>query len=142
MLDVLLPEGLIIKQYDKDGNIVEINNSDENCKEFTSVCLINTLTASASELFTQSLIDYNLTTTIGETSYGKGTICTTFNLSNGGSLTMSTGNYLTKSGKIIENVGITPDIEMRLDDDKQSISYKLTDDEDDLIQMAIKVLQE
>lgn len=141
MLDILLPEGLIIKQYDKNGNLIETNNSDKNHKEFTSVCLINTFTASASEMFTQSLIDYNLTTTIGEKSYGKGTVCTTFNLSNGGSLTMSTGNYLTKSGKIIENVGIDPDIEMKLDKDKQSISYKLTDDEDDLIQMAIKVLQ-
>ena len=40
-----------------------------------------------------------------------------------------------------EKIGITPDIKLKLSKDKQKISYRLTDEEDDLIQKAIEVLQ-
>lgn len=141
MLDELLPNGVIVTQFDKNGNEIETSYSDENCVDFTSVCIINESTASAAEMFVKSLVDWGYTKTIGSTSFGKGTICTTFNLSNGGSVTMSTGKFLTKSMEDIEKVGIKPDVEMRLDRKKQEISYKLTDDEDDLIQKAIDMLQ-
>ena len=92
-------------------------------------------------MFVKCLKDWGYTKTVGTKSFGKGTICTTFNLSNSGSITMSTGKYLTKSMEDIEKVGIEPDVELRLSRDKQDISYRLTEDEDDLIQKAIEMLQ-
>lgn len=140
IIDTLLPEGIILTEYNSAGDEVAVDMSDKNCIDFKSVTLIKNNTASAAELFTQSLIDYNKTITIGETTLGKGTICTTLPLSNGGSLTLSTGKYLTKSKKEIEEKGITPDIKMKLPKDKINIYYKLTLEEDDLVQRAIEEL--
>lgn len=140
MLDTLLPEGLLFKEIDANGNVAEINMSDSKHKEFESITLINDRTASASELFTKALKDFGKTTVVGETSVGKGTVCTTFNLSNGGSVMVSTGKYLTKSEEDIEGVGIKPDYEMKLPKEKAEIDYKLPIEDDDLIDKAKELL--
>lgn len=141
MLDYLLPEGLIIDELNSKGEVVDTTKSDKNHVEFTSMTLINDGTASAAELFTKCLVDYDKTTTIGKKSFGKGTVCTSIPLTNGGSLMLSTGRYLTKSKEDIEGEGITPDIKLDLPKDKKEIDYKLPIDEDDIIQRAIKELQ-
>lgn len=139
-LDYLLPEGLILEEIDNTGKTIEENYSDKECVDFESVILANEYTASAAEVFTKCLRDYDKTTIIGETTFGKGTICTTFNLSNGGSVMMSTGKYLTKSKDDVEKIGIVPDILMKLEKKEEKILYKLEAEEDDLIQKAIEVL--
>lgn len=139
-LDYLISDGVIMYELDSKGEYIDIVMSDADCIEFESVTLVNSYTASAAELFTKCLSDYCLTTIIGETTFGKGTVCTTYPLSNGGSIMVSTGKYLTISEEDIEKVGIEPDIELKLSDDKLDIFYKLTVDEDDLIQRAIEEL--
>lgn len=128
-------------ELDSKGNILETSMSDANCIDFESVTIINSSTASAAELFTKCLLDYDLTTTIGDTSFGKGTVCTTYPLSNGGSIMVSTGKYLTKSKEDIEKKGITPDIKIKLSDEKEEIRYKLALEEDDIITRALKELE-
>lgn len=140
VLDYLLPEGEIITELNHDGNIVSVSKSDSKYKEFKSVTLINRNTASAAELFTQSLLDYNKTETIGSNSFGKGTICSTYELSNGGSLMLSTGKYLTKSKTDLERVGIKPDYELELPEEKLEILYKLDIHDDDLVLKGIEIL--
>ncbi len=141
MLDMLIGDGVLMYELDSNGNIIETSMSDANCIDFESVTLINSYTASAAELFTKCLSDYELTTVIGEKSFGKGTVCTTYPLSNGGSVMISTGKYLTKSKEDIEKKGITPDIEMKLPNDKLDIAYKLAIKDDDIIQRAIRELK-
>lgn len=141
MLDMLVGEGVLMYEIDSEGNIIETSMSNKDCIEFESVTIINKNTASAAELFAKCLSDYNLTTIVGEKSFGKGTVCTTYPLSNGGSVMVSTGKYLTKSKEDIEKIGIEPDIEMELSEDKQKIVYKLPIEEDDIIQRAIKELE-
>ena len=140
ILDYLLPKGVIINELNHDGNVIDTDFSDEKYKEFESVTLINSETASAAELFTQSLIDYNKTETIGTNSFGKGTICSTYPLSNGGSLMLSTGKYLTISGIDLESIGIKPDYELELPDEKNDIYYKLSIHDDDLVLKAVDIL--
>lgn len=140
-LDMLVGEGVLMYEIDSDGNILETSMSDKDCLEFESVTIVNSYTASAAELFAKCLSDYELTTIIGETTFGKGTVCTTYPLSNGGSVMISTGKYLTKSKEDIEKVGIEPDIEMELSEEKMEIIYKLSVDEDDLIQRAVQELR-
>lgn len=141
-LDMLVGSGVLMYELDSNGNIVETSMSDANCIDFESVTIINCNTASAAELFTKCLSDYELTTTIGETSFGKGTVCTTYPLSNGGSVMISTGKYLTKSMEDIEKIGIIPDIEIKLSDDKLDEVYKLPIEDDDIIQRAIEELEQ
>ena len=141
ILDYLLPEGLIMREVDNQGNEVEVNYSDDKHIEFESVTITNGYTASAAEVFTKCLRDYDKTTIIGETTFGKGTVCTTFDLSNGGSVAVSTGKYFTKSGEDVEKNGIVPDILMKLSKEKEKIQYKLEPEQDDLIQKAVEVLE-
>jgi C-terminal processing protease CtpA/Prc len=54
---------------------------------------------------------------------------------------MSTGRYLTVSKQDIEGKGIEPDIPLELSREKQKIYYKLTLEEDDIIQRAIQELE-
>ena len=141
ILDYLLPSGLLLNEVDKEGNIISENLSDNRHVDFNSVCIVDEGTASAAELFTQTLRDFGVTTVIGETTLGKGTVCTLFPLSNGGSIFVSTSRYVTKSGYEIEEVGIVPDIEMKLPEDKEKIAFRLSIDDNDLIQRAIEELK-
>lgn len=139
-LDELLPSGLIFEAINKDGKVSQRAESDEHCVEFESVTLTSNTTASAAELFAQALKDYKLTTIVGDTTLGKGTVCTLIPLSNGGSIFVSTDKYKTISGTEIEGIGVMPDIEMRLSLDKRDIWYKLPLEDDDMVQKAIEIL--
>lgn len=140
ILDFLLDEGILMYEYNNEGKLINTNYSDSNHIEFESVTLIGKGTASAAELFTQCLKDFNKTTVVGSTSFGKGTVCTTFPLSNGGSLTVSTENYLTESKIIIEGYGVEPDEIIELDKETEKIRYKIDIDQDKLINRAIEIL--
>lgn len=139
-LDILLPNQTMLYVVDSNGDTVDTYKSDKDCMKFNSVCLVNENTASAAELFTQTLKDEKLTTVIGTKTYGKGTVCTVLTTSDGGSLQISTNKYLTPSKTCVEGVGVIPDIEMKLSEDKAKISYKLDIKEDDLINKAIDTL--
>lgn len=140
MLDEVIPQKDVIYIVDKDEEIVETYSTDDKYYEFNSVCIINKDTASASELFVKSLQENGNTTVIGETSYGKGTVCSVIPLSDGGTLQISSFKYLTSSKECIEGIGVIPDIEMKLPENKEEISYKLSIDEDDIIVESIKLL--
>ena len=137
MVDYMVPSGLIFRSEWKDpsANMEYYSGPDE----FTGnlVILTNNSTASASEMFTQSLIDFDKATVIGDKTFGKGTVVTEYNLSNGGTLVVSTARYYTHSGTCVEGVGITPDIEVSLDEEASKIYYKLSYEEDTQLQAGI-----
>lgn len=140
MLDYMLPEGLIAKFITKDNKDDKEYNSDASEFEGEFVILVNQSTASASELFSKAMQDYDKATIIGTNTFGKGTVITTYGLSNGGTLTLSTAKYYTKSNDEIEEVGIIPDIEVELTEEQVKTSYKLKDSEDTQMQEALKCL--
>ena len=78
-------------------------------QKFDIALLLNEYSASASEVFAAALKENQLATTIGLTSYGKGTIQSINSLSDGGMIKFTTGYYLTPLGNNIHNVGLTPD---------------------------------
>lgn len=79
-------------------------------RKFDTVILLNEYSASASEVFAAALKENELATTIGLTSYGKGTIQSINSLTDGGMIKFTTGYYLTPLGNNIHGVGITPDV--------------------------------
>ena len=141
MLDDLLPAQNLIYIENKDKEIVEVYKSDKKHYDFEGVCIINENSASASELFVKSLQEQGHIV-IGETSYGKGTVCSVIPLETGGSLQISTYRYLTSSRECVEGIGVIPDIEIKLPEEKEKIQYKLEITEDDLIIQSIKYLME
>ena len=97
------------------------------------VVLINGNTASASEIFTGALKDYDKAEIIGTTSYGKGIVQSIIPFSDGSALKVTSSKYYTPSGICIHGVGIEPD---------QTVEYDRTLEYDNQLQAAIDYLNE
>lgn len=139
VLDYLLPEGPIIRMYDSDGKETVLQ-SDTRCVNITSVTLINMATASAAELFAAALKDYEMTTLVGEKTYGKGTVQTVITLPDHSGMVLSTALYSPPKSDSVEGVGVTPDVEVKTDTSSQlNIMDTLTDLQ---LKKAIEILSE
>lgn len=108
--------------------------------------LINEYTASAAELFTSNLRDYDLATLVGVTTFGKGCMQTTFDLSYfgvEGALRLTTAWYQPPSGENYHDVGIAPDIEIAMDAaviEQYGNIYLIPDQHDPQLMAAIDAL--
>lgn len=112
MAENFVPKGKTITTADYKLELLDTvyQGKQKNPTKYNTVILMNGYTASASEVFTAALHENDLATTIGEASYGKGTIQTINSLSTGGMIKFTTGFYLTPSGTNINGTGIKPDL--------------------------------
>ena len=74
------------------------------------VVLINSGTASASEIVAGALQDHGRALLLGTRSFGKGSVQTVLPLRGRGALRLTTARYYTPSGRSIQEQGIDPDI--------------------------------
>lgn len=86
-------------------------------KDFPMVVLVNSGSASASEIVAGALHDHRGIKLIGEKTFGKGTVQELENLKDGSVLKLSTAEWLTPNGNSIEKKGLTPDIEIKMSDE-------------------------
>ena len=152
MADYLLPDD--ISRYDKgDGKTLIVYTADKNEKGdvFTAsdkhevdlplVILVNGDSASASEVFTGAMKDYNRATVVGTTSYGKGIVQNLIPLGDGSAIKITTAHYYTPSGFDLHGKGIEPDVEVELDE-KLKTQAVVKPEEDNQIQKAVQVLKD
>jgi carboxyl-terminal processing protease len=79
------------------------------------VVLVDAYSASASEIVTGALKDYARATVVGVTTYGKGSVQTVLPIGNGGAVKMTIAHYLTPQSKVINKVGVVPDVVVKMD---------------------------
>lgn len=141
MLDLLLPEGPIVRiQYKNGEETVYKSDSYSVTSRLPIIILVNGNTASAAELFTSALRDYGRAVVIGETTYGKGTVQTLVKLSDGAGLRISTSMYAPPYSDNFEGVGITPDIKVSLADEYKNVNiFKLEYENDAQLKAAVEL---
>lgn len=74
------------------------------------VVLVNSGSASASEIVAGALQDHNRATIVGTPTFGKGLVQTVMPLSKGRAVKLTTSRYYTPSGDSIHEIGIAPDV--------------------------------
>ena len=108
--DYLLPSCRIMSENTKDGTET-VYNSKESSAGLDMVVLVNENTASASEILTAALQDNNAATIIGCVTYGKGVTQIVHQFDDGTAVKLTATEYFRPSGKTVQGVGITPDVE-------------------------------
>jgi len=104
------------------------------------VVLINNHSASASEILAGALQDQHRATLVGQTSFGKGTLQSVLKLRNGAALKLTTARYYTPSGRLIDKVGLEPDV--RVGPKTLGGATRKTGLPDEALQRAVEILQE
>jgi carboxyl-terminal processing protease len=74
--------------------------------------LVNSGTASASEIVAGALQDHRRAVIVGDTTFGKGSVQSVIRLrsDNKTAIRLTTAYYYTPSGRVIQDTGIEPDI--------------------------------
>ncbi|NLG74893.1 MAG: hypothetical protein GX535_01520 [Xanthomonadaceae bacterium] len=109
--DLFLEEGLIVRAVGRaaDAKFAMYAEPGDLMEGAPIVVLVNSGSASASEIVAGALRDHRRATLVGQTTYGKGSVQTVMPLSNGQALKLTTSRYFTPSGASIHKTGIVPD---------------------------------
>ncbi len=140
VLDYLLPEGPIVRIAYSDGSKQEYS-SDKAHIDAPMCVLINESTASAGELFACALQDFGVAKLVGTPTFGKGTMQSVIELSDGSGFGISTAMYYPPYSDCYEGVGVTPDYPCEMSEATANMNiYKIPDADDTQLQAALSVL--
>lgn len=107
--ELFIGNGIIVSyKVNESEKVFRATNS--NPIKVPVVVIINRNTASSAEILAGAFQDRNRGVVIGERSYGKGSVQELISLDDGSKLELTVALFLTPSGRIIEEVGITPDL--------------------------------
>lgn len=135
--DFFLPEGTLATLEYRDGT-TEYYNLTTDGKEINIplVVLINEFSASASEILSGALQDYDRATIVGVQSYGKGVVQYVLPVgSRGAGMQLTVAQYFTAKGNEVHKVGITPDVTAEWPEGDQTM-YQLGDLNDAQLKVA------
>ena len=115
LLDYLLPEGDLFRTVDFAGREA-VDRSKKSFLDMPMAVLVNRETYSAAEFFAAAMQEYEAAVIVGEKTVGKGRFQSTFTMDDGSAAAISIGKYYTPNGVSLEGVGITPDVEISVDE--------------------------
>ncbi|MES0279148.1 MAG: S41 family peptidase, partial [Dehalococcoidales bacterium] len=109
-----LSQGVVITVVDNEGGreTIEVTNQDITTA-LPMVVLVDSNSASGSEVLAGALADHGRATVAGVTTFGKGSVNNLFQL-NGSGLYLTIARWLTPNGNLIEGQGVTPHVPLEL----------------------------
>ncbi len=140
MVDYLVPEGVIMTSVYKNG-ITEELYSDASEIDLPMAVLTDKASASAAELFSASIRDFNKGVLIGDTTYGKAVMQGTFRFPDKSSAVFTIAEFYTHSGESYNQKGLVPDIKVELNDYEIKYFNLLSDNEDPVKVAAVEYLK-
>lgn len=139
IVDYIVPKDqTALITVDKDGKGEISKTKEDAIITEPIVLLVNSSSASASEIMAGALKDLKCATIVGTKTYGKGVIQQLLTLSNGAGLKITVEEYYTPNKTKINKVGITPDYEILLE---TSITREPTDANDTQLNKAKEILK-
>lgn len=113
---------------------------DDHEIEVPLAVLVNGNSASASEVFTGAIQDYEAGVVVGTQTFGKGIVQSLLPLGDGTAIKLTTAHYYTPSGFDLHGVGLAPDVEVELDEELRTKAI-VEKSEDNQILAAIEALK-
>lgn len=109
--DLFLNKGLIVYTQGRHEERLNYNASEQTLLPHTPmVVLVNSGSASASEIVAGALQDHNRAILVGQRTFGKGSVQSILPLTGDSALKLTTARYYTPKGRSIQADGIHPDI--------------------------------
>jgi carboxyl-terminal processing protease len=118
----LPPKTMVVYTEGRDASQRREYDTAKNEKQrpnFPMVLLVNSGSASGSEIVAGALKDLNRAILVGETTFGKGSVQSVIQLPDGSALRLTTAKYYTPSKQVIHEKGITPNIKASLSPDQE-----------------------
>lgn len=112
---LFVPEGKILFQIeDRNGNVEEVKSTGNDSLDVPLVVLIDNGSASASEILAAAVRESANVKLVGEKSFGKGTVQSAQDFTDGSNMKFTTQKWLTPNGNWIHENGIEPDFKVGL----------------------------
>ena len=138
ILSMFFDKKTLLYQIETKNGVENIYATGKDESKYDVVVLINYSSASASEILASAFQDnYKNATVVGTKSYGKGTIQSAIRLSTGASLKYTSQKWLTSKGAWLDNKGVVPDVEVKIEDP----NYSVTGEKDLQYLKAIEILK-
>lgn len=114
LTDLFVDEGIIVSQKgrDKSDDITYKATKSATVTDLPLVVLVNEGSASASEIVSGALQDLKRGVIIGEKTFGKGSVQVVMPITESEAIKLTIARYYLPSGRTIQAVGVSPDIEV------------------------------
>jgi carboxyl-terminal processing protease len=137
--DLFLDSGVVVTQRNREGDEREYKSDDGDlAEEIPLVVLMDSESASASEVVAGALHDRDRAVLIGQTSFGKGSVQHVFDLKDGSQIRVTAAVWFTPDETPIDGQGLAPDIEIAA----SAPSEPASEDDDPYIVAALDYFEE
>lgn len=133
-------EGQIVKESDDGYRDDRYPKKDDHELDVPLAVLVNGNSASAAEVFTGAVQDYEAGVVVGTQTFGKGIVQSLIPLGDGTAIKLTVSHYYTPSGFDLHEKGLTPDVEVELDEELRTQAV-VELSEDNQVKAAIEVLE-